>query len=418
MIQPQLSILIPAIPSRFAKAEKLYARILQLIGARNIEVLLLMDNKVRSIGLKREDIKNACRGKYFMFVDDDDDLLSIEGVYQATFQDVDVITFKQRCLNKDKSTYIVTFGLGNEVEHNVVNGIYKDIKRPPWHVCAWHEQFKAYHYPDISYSEDWEWLKQVLPLAMTEIHIDEVVHSYNWDPITSEASMLSNEFWKNPNVGKPSNPCIVSLSCGGDRYLAGHERLAASLHHSGIANSRLFVGVNSVGAPFHADNPYAFKIYALQAAHDQGYNPLLWTDASLVAVKPAKPVFDWLIDKGIFLEEAGHLVGIWCNQYTLDYFKITRAEAMKMSMFAAGYCGFDFRNPISIEFFARWKEAMLNGCFRGSWDDHRHDMTCGSIIANQMGLVGKYSPAGQFFAYIGPGYAAPKESAVFHLLGL
>lgn len=89
-----------------------------------------------------------------------------------------------------------------------------------------------------------------------------------------------------------------------------------------------------------------------------------------------------------------------------------------MPMFAAGYCGFDFRRPESIEFFAQWKEAMLNGCFKGSWEDHRHDMTCGSIIAYKLGLVPKYSSGGQFFAYMGEGYGKPASTACFYLYGI
>lgn len=133
-----------------------------------------------------------------MFVDDDDHLLNIEKLYEATEKDVDVITFKQRCRNNDGSYFIVTFGLGNEVEHNSVNGIYTDLKRPPFHVCAWNSKFKDYHFPAINYGEDWEFVKQILPLATTEIFIDDIVHSYNFDINITEADTSSNEYWTNP----------------------------------------------------------------------------------------------------------------------------------------------------------------------------------------------------------------------------
>jgi hypothetical protein len=149
-----------------------------------------------------------------------------------------------------------------------------------------------------------------------------------------------------------------------------------------------------------------------------GYNQILWLDASVYPVKDITPVFDWLTEKGIFMEEAGHWAGTWSPQYVLDYFNITKEEAMKMPMFAAGYVGFDFRNPISQEFFAEWKEAMLNGMFKGSWDVTRHDMVCASIIANKRGLLPLYSAGGQFFAYIGEAYGTPKDSVVFHLAGM
>lgn len=210
---------------------------------------------------------------------------------------------------------------------------------------------------------------------------------------------------------------IVNL-INNNGYLSGQERLKEFSRQ--FANVALYT-FNSEGevlSPLHKDNPYAFKIYSISSLREMGYDQILWLDASVFPVKNIEPVFDWLTEKGIFLEEAGHYAGTWSPKYVLDYFGITKEQAMEMPMFAAGYCGFDFTNPISIEFFAEWKESMLNGMFKGSWADHRHDMTCGSIIANKQGLLPLYSPGGQFFAYIGDVYGEPKESVCFHLKGM
>lgn len=198
-MSPRLSILIPSIPSRFDRAIKLYKEIEQKTSGMDVEILMFTDNKRRTIGEKRDDLKNISNGKYFMFVDDDDSIYNVEKLYEATEQDVDVITFKQRCRNKDGSHYIVTFGLGNEIEHNAVNGNYIDLKRPPFHVCAWNQKFKEFHFAAINYGEDWEFIKQVLPIAKTEIFIDDIVHSYNFDENITEADASSNKFWTNPN---------------------------------------------------------------------------------------------------------------------------------------------------------------------------------------------------------------------------
>lgn len=209
---------------------------------------------------------------------------------------------------------------------------------------------------------------------------------------------------------------IVNL-INNDGYLSGQERLKEAVKIYTDIPLFTFTSESEVLSPLHKDNPYAFKIYAIEEARRQGYNKILWLDASVFPVKDITPVFDWLTEKGIFLEEAGHYAGTWSPQYVLDYFGITKEQAMQMPMFAAGYCGFDFNNPISIEFFAEWKESMLNGMFKGSWQDHRHDMTCGSIIANNRGLLPLFSPGGQFFAYIGESFGEPKESVCFHLKG-
>jgi hypothetical protein len=166
----------------------------------DVEVLMLADNKKRTIGEKREALKNLSKGKYFMFVDDDDSLLSVKEIYEATEQDVDVITFKQRCFNNDGSEFIVTFGLSNDIEHNTdFNGNYLDCNRPPFHVCAWHHYFQKYSYPDINYGEDGIWSQKANENAVFETFIDKVLHSYNFHPEITEASTESNKYWTNPN---------------------------------------------------------------------------------------------------------------------------------------------------------------------------------------------------------------------------
>jgi hypothetical protein len=186
----QLSILIPSIPSRWERSQKLYTKISKMCEGKEIEILLFLDNKKRTVGGKRDALVQMSRGKYFMFVDDDDDLVSVDEIYQATFQDVDVITFKQLCLNKNKSTFIVTFGVGNPNESNETyfgSGIYLDCKRPPYHVCAWNQTFKKHRFPEISYGEDWQWVQQCIPEAKTEVFIDKILHRYNYDQTVSEA---------------------------------------------------------------------------------------------------------------------------------------------------------------------------------------------------------------------------------------
>ena len=197
----RLSILIPSIPSRWRKLTASFDSLLEKIGSRDIEILAFSDNKKRTIGEKRDALIKMANGKYIMFVDDDDELVSLDELYEATKQDVDVITFKQECRNSDGSKFVVTFGLGNEIEHNVnEEGNYIDCKRPPFHVCAWNRKYAAYDFPSVNYAEDWGWVKQFVHVATSEIHIDKVVCRYNFDPEVTEASTEDNSEWKNPNV--------------------------------------------------------------------------------------------------------------------------------------------------------------------------------------------------------------------------
>lgn len=207
--------------------------------------------------------------------------------------------------------------------------------------------------------------------------------------------------------------CIVNLST--PQYNRGRTRLLNSLQGKFNGATLFYQSEAEVEAPPHLENPYAFKLYAIAKAAQMGYKRILWLDASCHAVKPVQPIFDWIEEKGVFMEAAGHWAGTWANDNCLDYFDISREEAMKIPMFAAGYVGINFESEIGLDFFARWQLSMWSGAFKGSWDNHRHDMTCGSIIAHKMDLVKEYSEGGNYFAYIGEAYGTPKESVIFHI---
>lgn len=196
----QLSILIPSIPSRFYQSVKLFNNLQSMVGDKDIEILMLTDNKKRTIGEKCNNLLEASNSKYFCFIHDDDELVSLDEIYEATFLDVDVINYKAECRNSNGSKYIVTQRLGNSIEHNKdIYGNYMDMNRPPFPNCCWHNKYKKFKFPNISYSEDWEWVRQCLEEAKTEIYIDEILFKYNFDKEKTEASTESNEYWKNPN---------------------------------------------------------------------------------------------------------------------------------------------------------------------------------------------------------------------------
>ena len=184
----QLSILIPAIPERWGIGQNLFTRLLNMCEGKDIEILYFMDNKKRPAGEKMNSLMNISNGKYFMFCHDDDDILRIDEVYQATFQDVDVITFKQLCdsPNDEKTPYIVTFGLGNPIEivPGPVPDSFGDCRRPPWSVCAWNQKFKSIQYNGI-YAEDNDWVKRAIEEAKTEIFLDVIVCRYCFSPYTT-----------------------------------------------------------------------------------------------------------------------------------------------------------------------------------------------------------------------------------------
>src|SRR6186713_2193345 len=99
----QLTILIPSIPERFKKATALYNKMLKLSEGMDVEILMLTDNRIITIGEKQNHLLSMANGKYFIILHDDDEIISLKEIYEATKQDVDVITYKARCLNADGS---------------------------------------------------------------------------------------------------------------------------------------------------------------------------------------------------------------------------------------------------------------------------------------------------------------------------
>jgi len=211
---------------------------------------------------------------------------------------------------------------------------------------------------------------------------------------------------------------IVSFGNSTGNYVKALNRLKRSLEVNFKGDVLSWSNESQLNCPLHKDNPYAFKVYAMQEAFNKGYTKVLWLDSSVWAVKDIQPVFNDISKNGFFLEDSGHRIGSWSNNQCLDWFKLTRDEANQMRMISSGFVGIDIENAIGEEMFTKWKAAMLAGTFVGSWNDHRHDQTALSIIAQRLGLDPLINPCGKYFAYVGSGYDEPQETALCHLQGM
>lgn len=208
---------------------------------------------------------------------------------------------------------------------------------------------------------------------------------------------------------------MIIVNFATKEYRKGQQRLSNSLngHKQLMLNDYL-----SIGSPSHQDSPYEFKAWAIEAAWE--LDPIaLWVDSSMWRVGDISKIEALIIRDGYFQSEAGHWVGSWTNQFTRDYFKLTEEEAKVPGgffMFSAGLLGLDKNNPLAMEFFNQWKASAIAGCFKGSYVDHRHDQTSGSIIAQRLGM--KFHRGGEHMSYIGSGYSEPEPGSVFYLQGI
>ena len=191
-MRPTLSILIPSLFSRNQLREQLVQKVLLQIGPlSDVEVLVWIDNKKRSIGRKRDDLVQMSSGKFITILDDDDD---VSGDYVVELRKAatenptaDVIVFDQICQLNDWTPFRVRFGIEFENQASADGG-GKDITRKPWHLNAWRAELaKSARFPDHSYGEDAEWAAQLWPKVQKQIRIDKVLHYYRWSKDVTEA---------------------------------------------------------------------------------------------------------------------------------------------------------------------------------------------------------------------------------------
>jgi hypothetical protein len=220
---------------------------------------------------------------------------------------------------------------------------------------------------------------------------------------------------------------VVVNYANGDWYPKGQERLKNELLKFKYYNDfLLFNNIKQFKGEEHKDNPYAFKVQSIRYALNQGHEVVWYMDSSIYPVKPISPCFNEMLKLGYVFEEAGHKVGNWANDKCLEYFNLTRDEAMTIPLFSAGFMLLDFRREIVVDFFNQLEQSCKDGIFKGAWTNandsesldsrcfgHRHDMVCASIIAYKLGMV--LQKGGTFLCYVGDAYGTPSESAIFHL---
>lgn len=168
------------------------------------------------------------------------------------------------------------------------------------------------------------------------------------------------------------NKAII-VNCGiGGWYKSGSERLERSLIFHGFAG-QILIWKDELppNSPPHNENPYAFKIYAIEEAIYRGHDTLLWLDSSFWNIKDCTPIFDIIADKGIFGFRTGYNCAQTCSDAALNWAGFTRDEAELLPEIASGACGLRLDNPDGKAVFEMWKEGMELGLFK---TNRNHDL--------------------------------------------
>jgi glycosyltransferase involved in cell wall biosynthesis len=202
----KFSILILSIPERIESMKAAVTHLQEQADAtgqkESVEILVLLDNRSKSISEKRNDLLQMARGRYVAFLDDDD---AVSKDYMSSIlktideNNVDCISFNQWC-SIDGEPMDVEFGIGNP--HGNLwrdeEGFLGNIKRPPYHMCVWKrelaqsERFNPVYGANGQSSEDIDWLMRLYPKVQTEYHINDALHGYIYNSKTT-ASLVPQE---------------------------------------------------------------------------------------------------------------------------------------------------------------------------------------------------------------------------------
>lgn len=185
-----LSVLIPSLPERLPKLREL----LDCLGNQadpRMEVIVLTDNRKRSLPAKRNLMVDMAQGEYLCHIDDDellapDFFASVEPELQ---HGVDLVHYDAGVSFNRSPEFRVTTILGAAIEHpqHLPDGRYSDITRPPWMWCCWRTDF-ACRFPfneHVGYGEDWTFLEKALPEVKTSRRIPRVLFRHRWDAATT-----------------------------------------------------------------------------------------------------------------------------------------------------------------------------------------------------------------------------------------
>lgn len=187
-----LSVLILAIPSRRESSNVVSSLLEQVRGRRDVEILCLLDNKMRTIGEKRQNLLELAKGEFVVFVDDDDQVASnyIEEIVQAISPSVDLIVFDLQCTIDH--THVITQHYGKEFEST--SSSFDSVYSLPTCIMAWRREIaRKTSFEHINTNEDYYWGEQsvvhVRPNGQVKVGGDQPLYFYAVDSHSSESGI-------------------------------------------------------------------------------------------------------------------------------------------------------------------------------------------------------------------------------------
>lgn len=211
---------------------------------------------------------------------------------------------------------------------------------------------------------------------------------------------------------------IVNVATG--QYVRGQQRLRAAINGDSV--SVAWADALPPGSPSHYEVPYAFKAFALKAAHERtGADLLLWADASIVPIRSLEALWEKIELDGYWISRNGWTNYQWTAESAYADLGVTPEENRGIPHVVATAFGLSLRHPVGRAIFDEYLRLAGTHAFCGPWANsnnpecvgrarsspcgppdvlgHRHDQTALSVIAWRQGCVLTDPPA--WFAYEG-----------------
>lgn len=190
----KLSVLVCSVAERQGRTPVLDQLWSQAEG-KDVEVLVLTDNRQMSIGAKRNALVAASSGDYVVFVDDDDRVADnyIDALLAAATTRRDVLTFTMEYRYNGEKQWIARQSLGYPLQGKRVR--HDLVRITPHHTSAVRRDIATrLTYQDSSYGEDRDWARQLRVAARTECVIPETLYIYDDVPRTSIARQYARDY--------------------------------------------------------------------------------------------------------------------------------------------------------------------------------------------------------------------------------
>ncbi len=181
-----LSILIPTMDSRSVQCEALCRDLRQQVeqnqAAEAVEILTLRDDGAAAVGSKRNQLMAMARGRFLVFVDDDDRVSDdyVGRIIHAIHEnpEADCITFDAEITFRGKHPRRMVHSIRYR-DWRHLDGQYV---RPPCHIMPIRRSIAVrYAFADIDYAEDMDWTMRMSRegALSSEVTIDSVLYFYD-----------------------------------------------------------------------------------------------------------------------------------------------------------------------------------------------------------------------------------------------